>query len=410
MILIGLTLLTGAPCAPVRPCDRAPAPPPQQISITTPRGETRVPVSLVRGAPMLPAGLVAGALGGRLAVVDDWAELTITTQTYRFLIGAPFLVRGVSAVPQVEPLAAGAIARADTLLLPLEFVSSILPRLLKERYLWDPVASRLTERGPPVVARGPAPQRLPNGLLPGHQVVIDPGHGGVDPGNPSLYLPRGMKEKDVALAVGTLLRDELRRRGVQVRMTRTTDTLINLGDRGPMCSSACDLFVSLHVNSLARRANYTQTRGYETYFLSEAKTEDAANTARMENEAIRYEVDSAAASDGKDPLGFIFRDLMVNEHLRESARAAALVQDNLASAHSGPDRGVKQANFAVLRTARRPAVLIELGFATNRQDSAVLGVRAGQRALAKAIADAVVAYLLEYERRSGQSAVGANSR
>ena len=410
MILIGLTLLTGAPCAPVRPCDRAPAPPPQQISITTPRGETRVPVSLVRGAPMLPAGLVAGALGGRLAVVDDWAELTITTQTYRFLIGAPFLVRGVSAVPQVEPLAAGAIARADTLLLPLEFVSSILPRLLKERYVWDPVASRLTERGPPVVARGPAPQRLPNGLLPGHQVVIDPGHGGVDPGNPSLYLPRGMKEKDVALSVGTLLRDELRRRGVQVRMTRTTDTLINLGDRGPMCSSACDLFVSLHVNSLARRANYTQTRGYETYFLSEAKTEDAANTARMENEAIRYEVDSAAASDGKDPLGFIFRDLMVNEHLRESARAAALVQDNLASAHSGPDRGVKQANFAVLRTARRPAVLIELGFATNRQDSAVLGVRAGQRALAKAIADAVVAYLLEYERRSGQSAVGANSR
>jgi N-acetylmuramoyl-L-alanine amidase len=240
--------------------------------------------------------------------------------------------------------------------------------------------------------------------------VIDPGHGGVDPGNPSLYLPRGVKEKDVALSVGILLRDELRRRGVQVRMTRTTDTLINLGDRGPMCSSACDLFVSLHVNSLARRPNYTQTRGYETYFLSEAKTEDAAATARMENEAIRYEVDDRAASDGNDPLGFIFRDLMVNEHLRESARAAALMQDHLASAHPGPDRGVRQAPFAVLRTARRPAVLIELGFATNRQDSAVLGARAGQRALAKAIADAVVAYLLEYERRSGQSEVGASDR
>jgi N-acetylmuramoyl-L-alanine amidase len=392
--------------APLRPC----APPPQAISIATPRGETRVPVSLVRGAPMLPAGLVAGALGGRLSVVNDWAELTITTQSYRFLIGAPFLVRGISTVPQVEPLAAGAVARADTLLLPLEFVASILPRLLKERYVWDPVASRLTERGPPVVARGPAPQRLPNGLLPGHQVVVDPGHGGVDPGNPSLYLPRGMKEKDVALSVGILLRDELRRRGVQVRMTRTTDTLINLGDRGPMCSSACDLFVSLHVNSLARRANYTQTRGYETYFLSEAKTEDAAATARMENEAIRYEVDGAAASDGNDPLGFIFRDLMVNEHLRESARAAALMQDHLASAHPGPDRGVRQAPFMVLKTARRPAVLVELGFATNRQDSAVLGARTGQRALAKAIADAVVVYLLEYERRSGQSAVGATSR
>jgi N-acetylmuramoyl-L-alanine amidase len=384
--------------------------PPQAITVVTPRGDTRVPISLVEGAPMLPAGLLAGALGARLSVADDWAELTITTQSYRFLIGAPFLVRGISAVPQVEPLAAGALARADTLLLPLEFVASVLPRLLRERYTWDPVAFRLTERGPPVVTRGPAPQRLPNGLLPGHQVVVDPGHGGVDPGNPSLYLPRGIKEKDVALSVGILLRDELRRRGVQVRMTRTTDTLIKLGDRGPMCSAACDLFVSLHVNSLARRANYTQTRGYETYFLSEAKTEDAAATARMENEAIRYEVGSESAPSGSDPLGFIFRDLMVNEHLRESARAAALMQDHLASAHPGPDRGVRQAPFAVLRDARRPAVLIELGFATNRQDSAVLGARAGQRALAKAIADAVVVYLLEYERRSGQSAVGANSR
>jgi N-acetylmuramoyl-L-alanine amidase len=177
-----------------------------------------------------------------------------------------------------------------------------------------------------------------------------------------------------------------------------------------MCSAACDLFLSLHVNSLPRRRDYTKTRGFETYFLSEARTEDAAATARMENDAIRYEVDLPDTTGGTDPLGFIFRDLMVNEHLRESARAAALMQDHLAAAHTGPDRGVRQANFAVLRTARRPAVLVEMGFSTNRDDSRILSGRSGQRALARALADAVVSYLQEHERKTGQGTSGGASR
>ena len=130
----------------------------------------------------------------------------------------------------------------------------------------------------------------------------------------------------------------------------------------------------------------------------------------MENEAIRYESEVAGSGDGNDALGFIFRDLMVNEHLRESARAAALIQDHLAAAHTGPDRGVRQAPFAVLHTARRPAVLVELGFSTNRQDSAILAARSGQRALAKSLADAIVVYLLEYEKKTGQAALGAGTR
>ena len=402
MLLSLALLLVGTP-APHRPS--APA----AVTITTPRGETRLPVLTVDGAPMLLAGPLAGALGGRLSVADGWAELVLVTRSYRFLLDAPFLAQGADAAMLV-PLAAPATARADSVLLPFEFVSTILPRSLSERYSWDPASARLLEKGPPAAPRAPAVARLPNGLLPGHLVVIDPGHGGVDPGNPSLYFPRGMKEKDVALSVGLLLRTELRRRGIQVRMTRTTDTLINLADRGPMCSAECDLFVSLHVNSLARRRDYTKTRGYETYFLSEARTEDAAATARMENEAIRYEVDLDPARTGTDPLDFVFRDLLVNEHLRESARAAALMQDHLASAHTGPDRGVRQANFAVLRTSRRPSILVELGFSTNRDDSRILSGRAGQRALAKALADAVETYLKEYEQRSGQSALGAGRR
>jgi N-acetylmuramoyl-L-alanine amidase len=231
-------------------------------------------------------------------------------------------------------------------------------------------------------------------------VTIDPGHGGVDPGNPGTFFPRGLREKDVTLQVGLLLRDELKRRGIGVRMTRTTDTLIALGDRGGYCTEACDLFVSLHINSLARRRGYTDVRGFETYFLAEAKTEDAARVAEMENDAVRFETTQDAAG----PVGgldFILKDLQLNEHLRESARLAELVQHDLASVHTGMSRGVKQAGFMVLTTARRPAILVELGYSTNPQDGRFLTAGTSQKAMAASIADAIVEYLLEYERKTG---------
>jgi N-acetylmuramoyl-L-alanine amidase len=182
-------------------------------------------------------------------------------------------------------------------------------------------------------------------------------------------------------------------------MTRSSDTLIALGDRGAYCTEACDLFVSLHVNSLARRRGYTDIRGYETYFLAEARTEDAARVAQMENEAVRFE---GGANSGQQAVGldFILKDLQQNEHLRESARAAELVQRHLKPVHTGENRGVKQAGFMVLTTARRPAILVELGYSTNPQDGQLLTTRSSQKAMAAAIADAIVAYLLDYERKT----------
>src|SRR6185436_20689850 len=103
------------------------------------------------------------------------------------------------------------------------------------RYRWDARKARLVEvRSRTTTLAGLAAAdaaRLPNGLRPGHVVAVDPGHGGVDPGNPGTFFPRGVREKNVTLQVGILLRDELKRRGIGVRMTRTTDTLIALGDR-----------------------------------------------------------------------------------------------------------------------------------------------------------------------------------
>ena len=371
---------------------------PDAVIVTTPRGESRVPVIVGRGgAPMLPAGFLATALGGRLTVDGAWAELTVGTLPFRFLLDAPF----VSHSDHIDPLAAPAYAAADTVYLPLEFVAAVLPRTLFERYAWDAVAERLLERGPPA-PRPSAARRLPNGLLPGHVVVVDPGHGGVDPGNPGLYFPNGLKEKDITLAVGTALAEALRQRGIKALMTRSTDTLISLRDRAPMCHDDCDLFVSVHVDALdpRRRRGFADVSGFHTIIIGEENTEDSRRVARMENDALRYE--APVAPGRTSALDYIVRDLQMNEHLREAAELGALVQQDLAKVHPGVDRGVTQSNqLAVLNTAQRPAILVEMGYSTNRSDARFMTSSGGQRQIANALADAVVSYLLEYERRTG---------
>jgi N-acetylmuramoyl-L-alanine amidase len=385
---------------------------PAKITVATSAGERTVPVRQDPSAgPLLPAASLLAALGGTSSSDGVWLSVQLGSEPYRFLLGAAvFTLDG-----RAYPLAAPARMRNDSLFLPLQFVSEALPRLQANRFSWDPRTARLTDRGPVGLAGLPKGRSstVPtaaeeSGLRRRHRVTLDPGHGGVDPGNPGLFFPAGLKEKDVTLSVGLLLREVLRARGVEVTMTRAHDTLIDLRQRGRYCADACDLFVSLHVNSLRRRTGYTTVRGFETFFLAEARTEDAARVARMENEAIRFDqsTEDPVAGDG---LGFILKDLQLNEHLRESARVAELIQGHLDRVHSGENRGVKQAGFVVLTTARRPAVLVELGYSTNRHDARLLTDTATQRRLVAALADAILAYLAEYERRSDESASGAPS-
>jgi N-acetylmuramoyl-L-alanine amidase len=387
-VIAGL-VLAAALLAPVRV--------PSEVTVAGARIAVRSDFS---GAAIVPAAPLLLALRGTIRMDGAWAEVIIARQPFRFLVGAPLCVFGTRLVP----LAAQASFTKDSLYLPFQFVAEILPYYLGDRYRYDERQARLDEVSAQVARLGatvatPGVARLPNGLRPGHVVTIDPGHGGIDPGNPGIFFPRGTREKDVTLRVGLLLREELKRRGVGVRMTRTTDTLIALGDRGGYCTEACDLFVSLHVNALKRRPGFTYIRGYETYFLAEAKTEDAARVAQMENDAVRFETEPDAAG----PVGgldFILKDLQLNEHLRESARVAELVQKGLGTVHTGESRGVKQAGFMVLTTARRPAILVEMGYSTNPQDGRFLTTTATQRSMASAVADAIVAYLLEYERKT----------
>jgi N-acetylmuramoyl-L-alanine amidase len=208
-----------------------------------------------------------------------------------------------------------------------------------------------------------------------------------------------VREKDVTLGVALQLEQELERRGYAVIMTRRTDTLIALDDRGRIANrSKGDLFISVHVN--AANPNWRQphaARGFETYFLAEAKTEDERRVAQMENEVVRFETEADAPKN--DPLGFIINDMAQNEHLRESNDLAEIIQGALRRVHPGPSRGVKQAGFRVLEKAYMPAVLVEIGFGTNVSEAAFMSSPSGQRTLANAIADAATEYLGRYEQR-----------
>ena len=385
------------------------ASPSQAVVIATPRGQTTIPVTTERGQAAVAASRLVAPL--ELTVALDGPRVTVGLggAVFVFQLGAPFVRAGAVVCALVgEPY-----LTRDTLFLPLSWLADCVPRALGARYRWDPVPPRLEElpvAGPVAAARpagggtppaaGTVHAAAPNpltGLRLRHVVVIDPGHGGVDPGNPGRYFPDGLVEKDITLAIARLLRAELVRRGIGALLTRATDTLIDLADRGAFCKAQCDLFISIHVNSMPAGRRADRASGAETYFLSDAKTEDQERVANMENEVIRFETGPPTSATG--PLGYILRDLQLNEYLRESAQLAALVQDSVTKVHPGGDHGVQQAAFMVLTTARRPAILVETGFATNRTDGAFLASSLGQHKLASAIAEGIVAYLLEFERK-----------
>ncbi|HEV2672649.1 MAG TPA: N-acetylmuramoyl-L-alanine amidase [Gemmatimonadales bacterium] len=406
---------------------------PQQVLIATPRGQASIPVTNERGSAAVAAVLLSQPLG--LAISLDGSTIRATLgagdSSFEFDLGSPFVRYVGTAYPMVG---APYVAR-DTLFLPLHWLVDYVPHLLAGRYRWNPWLGRLDEligTTPAHVVAGPPPSTpaapavaapaiaslgVPGGSAPAapnpvtglrlpHTIVVDPGHGGVDPGNPGMYFPHGLTEKDITLGVGRLLRAELLRRGLNVVLTRATDTLIDLANRPLFCRTDCDLFVSIHVNAMPAGKRQTQVNGVETYFLSDAKTEDQKRVAQMENDALRFE--TTATMEG--PLAYILRDLQLNEYLRESARLAELVQGKVSGIHPGEDRGVQQGPFMVLAAARRPAILVETGFATNRDDGAFLASASGQHKIATAIADGIVTYLLEFERKLAVGNGGGQAR
>ncbi|NNF39663.1 MAG: hypothetical protein HKN71_13410 [Gemmatimonadetes bacterium] len=225
-------------------------------------------------------------------------------------------------------------------------------------------------------------------------VVIDPGHGGFDPGSLG---PSGLREKDVALAVGLALARALDTiPDLEVHLTRDRDVSIPIWERGEMATrlraDRPGILISIHANALDDPA----PRGLETYFLSEARTEHERRVAALENAPAALAGDGGSARTDDAGLAFILNELRNLDHIHWSADLAAVVHERVAAVHPGRDRGVRQAPLAVITNALMPSVLIELGFISNPTEEGVLADAGFQTDAAQAIAEAVVAFFQRY--------------
>lgn len=220
-------------------------------------------------------------------------------------------------------------------------------------------------------------------------VVIDPGHGGRDPGAVG---PSGTYEKDRALEIALLVRDilQLRRPDLEVIMTRDDDRFCSLGERTRLANTVkADLFVSIHCNAATR----SSANGFETFFLSSARTDDARAVEMLENSVIEYEDDSGAPAFQDNPLSFLLADIAQNIYLERSNELAVEIQKSLENRFPlNISRGVKQAGFYVLRGALMPSVLIEVAFISNPEEERLLQNLDFRLAAAEAIVGAVLEF------------------
>jgi N-acetylmuramoyl-L-alanine amidase len=222
-------------------------------------------------------------------------------------------------------------------------------------------------------------------------VVIDPGHGGKDPGATA----NGLYEKDIVLDVAHKLGEYIENRlDIDVVFTRTDDRFIPLEERGHMANEAgAKLFISLHVNAAGARAAH----GTETYFLGPSKTEAAEEVMERENSVIKYEDDTERYED-YDEQALVRQTLTQSAYMRQSEELASHVQSQFENRVQRNNRGVHQAGFYVLWSASMPSVLVELGFLTNPREARYLNSDRGQTLLASGLFRAVRAYKKNYEK------------
>ncbi|MDR2969230.1 MAG: N-acetylmuramoyl-L-alanine amidase [Tannerellaceae bacterium] len=235
-------------------------------------------------------------------------------------------------------------------------------------------------------------------------VVIDPGHGGSDPG----AVGSSSKEKGinlaVALKVGNLI--SAAHKDVKVVYTRNTDKFVGLDDRAEIANrNKADLFISIHTNAVRN----TSVKGAETFTLGLARTDENLQVAMRENAAILLEDDYMQKYEGFDPKStesYIIFEFMQNKHVEQSISLASEIQKGFVS-YKRADRGVRQAGFLVLRKTSMPSVLVELGFITNREEERYMKSAEGQNNLARAISNSFTGYKREYDRKRGVPADAA---
>lgn len=230
-------------------------------------------------------------------------------------------------------------------------------------------------------------------------LVIDPGHGGVDPG----ALGRSAKEKDINLKVSKLLAGMIEDEFPEVKIifTRKTDVQIPLVKRATIANNAnADLFISIHSNaSKSRSAN-----GCETFTLGAGSSAEAKAAAMYENEVILSEDNFEEIYKGFNPRSsesYIIFELMRGQDMEMSAELAQLVQNGMVRNSKLHNRGVSSAGFLVLHKTVMPKILVELGFISNREEEKFIASESGQKKLAKGIFEGFSEYYRLYGRQKG---------
>lgn len=222
-------------------------------------------------------------------------------------------------------------------------------------------------------------------------VVIDPGHGGNDPG---AIGTRG-KEKNINLNVarklGRLIEDNCN--DTKVVYTRKSDIFVPLHRRAEIANNAkANLFISIHTNAVAKKNSYV--KGTETYTLGLHRTEENLEVAKKENSVILIEDDYKQRYAGFNPNSsesYIIFEFMQDKNMSQSVNFATLIQQNFKS-YNRIDKGVHQAGFLVLRETSMPSVLVELGYISNPSEETYLLSDKGTTDLANAIYRAFINY------------------
>lgn len=221
-------------------------------------------------------------------------------------------------------------------------------------------------------------------------IVIDPGHGGKDPGAVGAI----SKEKDinlkVALAVGKLLESQ---QDIKVIYTRKTDVFVELDKRAEIANkNKADLFISIHSN--ASGSNRT-VKGTETYTLGMHRAASNLEVAKRENSAIMLESNYEEKYEGFNPKSsesYIIFELMQDEYMKQSVSLADKIQKQFAYTAKRNNRGVHQAGFLVLRATSMPSCLIEVGYISTPDEERYLNSTDGVNGLSKSIYNAIKQY------------------
>lgn len=245
-----------------------------------------------------------------------------------------------------------------------------------------------------------------------HTVVIDPGHGGKDPG--AISKDKKTQEKDLVLDISTRLKKKIEAEhpDVKVYLTRDDDTFVTLNDRAKFASrKGADLFISVHINANDR----TSPNGYSVFLLGQSSKKNTDTYAynmdvcKRENDVILLEDDTTAYQglNYNDPESEIFLHLMTNAYREQSLLFAELVDEKFSKGPFARSLGVLQNNLAVLRLASMPAVLLELGFISNTSDLTALRSDKSIDRMASQLASAFDSYKKVYDESVGASAPAA---